>query len=218
MAVLAESLEARVERGLGALRREFPAEAERVNEIGHAHFDHLRAGARIEDFLPILVYRFTREDLLGGRAPADESSHRSTRPRRRARPGTARNYGRGYAPAPIPVALGGATMAEERKCDMTMLTTDEYLQAEFGYTLAEARRGFKIHAAVYGVVMTGLVTLNALLIAFTGANFPWVIFPLVGWGIGLTGHYSCGFRGAERAIRARQAKIEDYATRPRVAA
>jgi hypothetical protein len=63
MTLLAEDLEARVERGLDALRREFPSEAERIGEIGHAQFDRLHAGARIEDFLPILVYRFTRDEL-----------------------------------------------------------------------------------------------------------------------------------------------------------
>ncbi|HEU4450488.1 MAG TPA: 2TM domain-containing protein [Gaiellaceae bacterium] len=98
------------------------------------------------------------------------------------------------------------------------MTTEEYLQAEFDYTLAEARRGFKIHAAVYAIVMTGLITLNALLIAFTDANFPWAVFPLVGWGIGLTFHYIYGFRRAGGEIRARQARIEDYARRPRVTA
>jgi Na+-driven multidrug efflux pump len=99
-----------------------------------------------------------------------------------------------------------------------MLTTEQYLAAEFDYSLTEARRGFKIHAAVYGIVMTGLITLNALLIALTDANFPWVVFPLVGWGIGLTFHYIYGFRRVEGPIRARQAKIEDYAKRPRVPA
>ena len=77
-----------------------------------------------------------------------------------------------------------------------MLTADQYREAEFGYSLAEAKRGFKIHAAVYGFVMTGLIVLNTLLIAFTDANFPWVIFPLVCWGIGLTIHYIYGFRRA----------------------
>ena len=99
-----------------------------------------------------------------------------------------------------------------------MLTTEEYLEAEFGYEVAVARRGFKIHAAVFGVVMTALVVLNALLIAFTDANFPWAVFPLVGWGIGLTGHYFCGYREAEREVRARQAKIEEYARQPHVSA
>jgi hypothetical protein len=101
---------------------------------------------------------------------------------------------------------------------MMMLTTEQYLEAEFDYTLAESRRGFKIHAAVYAIVMTGLIALNALLIAFTDANFPWVIFPFVGWGIGLTFHYIYGFRRAGGEIRTRQAKIEDYAKEPRVTA
>lgn len=54
-----------------------------------------------------------------------------------------------------------------------MLTADEYRQAEFGYALAESRRGFKIHAVVYGIVMTGLIVLNALLWAFADADFPY---------------------------------------------
>ena len=94
-----------------------------------------------------------------------------------------------------------------------MLTADEYRQAEFGYTLAESRRGWRIHAAVYAVVMAGLIVLNALLIAFTDADFPWVVFPLVGWGIGLTFHYVYGYRRAGSEIRARQTAVEKYAKR-----
>jgi 2TM domain-containing protein len=94
-----------------------------------------------------------------------------------------------------------------------MLTAEQYREAEFGYSLAEAKRGFKIHALVYALVMTGLVVLNALLIAFTDADFPWVFFPLVGWGIGLTFHYIYGFRRPEVPIRERQRKVEAYAER-----
>jgi 2TM domain-containing protein len=94
-----------------------------------------------------------------------------------------------------------------------MLTAEQYREAEFGYSLAEAKRGFKIHALVYALVMTGLIVLNALLIAFTDADFPWVFFPLVGWGIGLTFHYIYGFRRAEVPIRERQSKIDAYAER-----
>jgi hypothetical protein len=103
-------------------------------------------------------------------------------------------------------------MAAERRLN-PMLTADQYRQAEFGYTLAAARRGFKTHAAVYAVVMTGLIVLNTLLIAFTDADFPWVVFPLVCWGIGLTFHYIYGFRRAGTEIRARQQKVEAYAER-----
>jgi hypothetical protein len=35
-------------------------------------------------------------------------------------------------------------------------------------------------------MMAGLIALNASLILFTDANFPWVVFPFVGWSIGLT--------------------------------
>lgn len=89
-----------------------------------------------------------------------------------------------------------------------MLTTEQYLQAEFDYTLAEARRGFKMHAAVYAIVMAGLIALNASLIAFTDANFPWVVFPLVCWGVGLTVHYIYGFRraGARFALGRRRSR------------
>ena len=78
-----------------------------------------------------------------------------------------------------------------------MLTPEEYRRDEIGYTLAESRRGFKIHAAVYAIVMTGLIVLNSILIANTDADFPWAVFPLVGWGIGLTFHYLYGFRRAK---------------------
>lgn len=98
-----------------------------------------------------------------------------------------------------------------------MLTAEQYKRAEFDLTLAETKRGFKIHALVYGVVMTGLIVLNVLLIAFTESNFPWVLFPLVGWGIGLTFHYVDAFRREGRGIRARQHEIERYAKRHRVA-
>jgi hypothetical protein len=92
-----------------------------------------------------------------------------------------------------------------------MLTANQYREAEFGYSLAESRHGFRVHAAVYAVVMTGLIVLNAALIAFTDSNFPWVIFPLVGWGIGLTFHYVYGYRRAPVQIRDRHRKIEAYA-------
>jgi 2TM domain len=94
-----------------------------------------------------------------------------------------------------------------------MLTAEEYKRAEFDLTLADSKRGFRIHALVYAIVMTGLITLNALLIAFTDANFPWAVFPLVCWGIGLTFHYLDAFRREGRSIHVHQHKIENYAER-----
>ena len=94
-----------------------------------------------------------------------------------------------------------------------MLTAEEYRQAEFGYTVAESRRGFTIHATVYALVMTGLSILNALLWIYAGAHFPWAAFPLVGWGIGLTFHYIYGFRKVADEVRSRQGKVEAFAER-----
>lgn len=111
----------------------------------------------------------------------------------------------------MPALRAGASIEEERR--LTMLTAEEYRKAEFGYTLAQSRRGFKIHAVVYATVMTGLIVLNSLLWAFADGDFPWVVFPLVGWGIGLALHYVFGFRRAADEARGRQVDVERYAER-----
>lgn len=92
-----------------------------------------------------------------------------------------------------------------------MISAREYERAERELTLAEWRRGWRIHATVYTFVATGLVVLNVLLVAYTEASFYWFPFPLVGWGIGLAMHYLFGVRWAEREISARQARIERLA-------
>ena len=94
-----------------------------------------------------------------------------------------------------------------------MLTLDQYQHAEVELLSARARRDFKIHATIFAVVMTGQIILNALLIAFTDTKFPWVVFPLVGWGIGLACNYHAVYRRPGRHIRARQTMAERYATR-----
>ena len=99
-----------------------------------------------------------------------------------------------------------------------MLTADEYRRAEFDVTREEAHRGFKIHALVFAIVMTGLATLNAILWVYTDAHFPWAIFPLVGWGIGLTFHFFDAYRWDVRNIRNRQARIEERARRDHIPA
>lgn len=99
-----------------------------------------------------------------------------------------------------------------------MVKIDDYKRAERELALREARRGWRIHAAIFALVNTGLVTLNVVLIAFTDANVVWFPFPLVGWGIGLTFHYLHGVRWAARDVRAHQDAIERYAETTRRAA
>jgi hypothetical protein len=97
-----------------------------------------------------------------------------------------------------------------------MITVEDYQRAERDLTLREWRRGWRLHAVVYAIVMTGLTLLNVLLVAYTDADFFWFPFPLIGWGIGLTMHYLHGVKWAEREITARQAQVSERAelTRP----
>jgi hypothetical protein len=96
-----------------------------------------------------------------------------------------------------------------------MLTAEQYREAEFGYTLEESQKGFVVHAIVFGLVNTCLIAMNVSMMVFTDAHFPWAIFPLVGWGIGLTFHYVYGYRRAAEAARIRLRKVEEYAAHPK---
>jgi 2TM domain len=97
---------------------------------------------------------------------------------------------------------------------MREITVEDYKRADRHLERQEARRGFTIHAIVYGLVMTGLIILN--LTVATG--FPWAVFPLIGWGIGLTMHYLFGLRWADKTITDRQARIEQRAAATKRAA
>ena len=74
---------------------------------------------------------------------------------------------------------------------------------------AEARVGFYIHLGVY-------VTVNAFLIAlwwttgwFAGISiFPWFIFPLFGWGIGIVAHGIATFSGPAYVERMTQQEYQ----------
>ena len=77
------------------------------------------------------------------------------------------------------------------------MTTDEELRQK-AEKRAEEKVDFLVHFTIY-------VCVNALLIAvwyfnggsgwFTGSGgmFPWFIFPLFGWGIGLVAHFFGAF-------------------------
>jgi tRNA G10 N-methylase Trm11 len=90
---------------------------------------------------------------------------------------------------------------------MPEITVTEYKRAERQLELEEARRGFTIHAIVYAVVMTGLIILNLTV----ATEVLWFVFPMVGWGAGLTAHYLFGLRWIGRAITDRQARVEQRA-------
>ena len=89
-----------------------------------------------------------------------------------------------------------------------MITVADYERADLEFSLREMKRVWRIHAAIYAVVITGLTVLNLLLVTQTDADFLWFFFPLVGWGIGLTMHYLGMTRWGARDIARRQASIE----------
>lgn len=51
------------------------------------------------------------------------------------------------------------------------------------------RAVFGFHARTYVVVNLTLVALWGLGWWLRGASFPWVLYPIVGWGVGLAMHY-----------------------------
>jgi len=47
----------------------------------------------------------------------------------------------------------------------------------------KALKGFYTHLAIYLIFVPFFIFLN-----FRSTNFPWAIFPIAGWGLGVLGH------------------------------
>ncbi len=76
------------------------------------------------------------------------------------------------------------------------MTEDAFDRSVGRHKRADARSGFRIHAAVFVAVNVFLAVVWAL----TSDGFtviPWFLFSVGGWGIGLVAHYA--------AVRARSA-------------
>jgi hypothetical protein len=55
---------------------------------------------------------------------------------------------------------------------------------------AGQRKAFGIHATVFVAVQVLLIAVWALVWVTGGSGYPWFIYPLLGWGIGLAAHYA----------------------------
>src|SRR3954451_12950706 len=69
---------------------------------------------------------------------------------------------------------------------------DDFARAAFREQEAKRilrRRVFYLHLSIYLMTNLFLVVIWAL----TGAGFPWFVFPLFGWGIGLVAHGAAAF-------------------------
>jgi uncharacterized membrane protein len=85
----------------------------------------------------------------------------------------------------------------------TDIDLDSYLQAEREMRLQDGRRAFTVDAMLYVVVNVVLVTVNLVFVP----GFLWFIFPLVGWGIGLTFNYLFGVRWAARETAKHEERV-----------
>ncbi len=87
------------------------------------------------------------------------------------------------------------------------ITLAQYQQTNREMRSKEAKKGFMANLAAYIIVNSILITVNLLLVP----GFPWFIFPLIGWGFGLTMHYNFGVRRLNENLQMEEAKIEQMA-------
>jgi hypothetical protein len=87
------------------------------------------------------------------------------------------------------------------------ISLEKYQQTELEVKAREAKTGFKINLTAYAAINTLLAIVNML----TLPSFLWFVFPLSGWGIGLTMHYIFGVHLFSKIVKAEQAKIEQAA-------
>lgn len=90
------------------------------------------------------------------------------------------NEGRNTFSVAIPI------LTEEIK----IMNTQDTFISEKKYKLAKKRvekiKGFYIHLAIYIMMVPVFIYLNYI----SNAGFPWALFPIVGWGIGVSSHAS----------------------------
>jgi hypothetical protein len=82
MLQLEESTKKQVDLGIETLTHEFAGrvEKEKVERIGAETLEELLAGARVSDFIPVFVYRYTRERLRQSTPAEPGSSDESCEP------------------------------------------------------------------------------------------------------------------------------------------
>lgn len=72
--------------------------------------------------------------------------------------------------------------------NLKIMNTQETFISEKRYKMAKKRveslKGFYIHFSIYLLLLPVFVYLNYI----SGTSFPWALFPIVGWGIGVAGH------------------------------
>ena len=89
------------------------------------------------------------------------------------------------------------------------ITLAEYKTAYRKMKAGQEKLGFLINLTFYIIVNSILATVNLLFVP----SFIWFIFPLIGWGIGLTMHYIFAVHRLDRNLRTEEAKVENLANK-----
>lgn len=74
--------------------------------------------------------------------------------------------------------------------------------------IAKDKVGFQVHLLVYILVNLFLVGLWFWTSYMTGEYFPWFLFPLAGWGVGVAVHFFAVNRGDSYTLRLEEREYE----------
>src|SRR5438093_13582649 len=88
------------------------------------------------------------------------------------------------------------------------MSTVDYERRRRARQMAEARWAFRFHLPIYLIVNAALV----IIWFFTGpSNFPWPVFPIFFWGIGVFAHYMAAYhnRGGASLHRATERSLKE---------
>jgi 2TM domain-containing protein len=84
------------------------------------------------------------------------------------------------------------------------ITLADYEKAEAQVRAQEGRTSFVVHATIYVLVNILLIVINLMFVP----GFLWFLFPLIGWGIGLTMHYLFAVQFERQETEEWQARVE----------
>ena len=90
--------------------------------------------------------------------------------------------------------------------------TDAFERAAKRELVDYQKLGFRVHLFVYVAVQALLIATWAITSRGEEGSFPWFLFPLFGWGIGLAAHYAV-YSVISRARRAEAAYDAEARTR-----
>jgi hypothetical protein len=69
-------------------------------------------------------------------------------------------------------------------------TESEYRRRRRERSLRRHRKAFRIHATVFVAVQALLIAIWALDWQLGGSSYPWFLYALFGWGVGLAAHWA----------------------------